>query len=317
MPEPKDTDILVRVDAISLNYRDLLVCRGAYHKGTPPAGVTPCSDAAGRVVAIGANVTSLRVGDTVMSMFAPDWLGGSLDRRALKTTLGSGSGPGVLAEFVALPERAFIRVPDGWSGIQAATLPCAGLTAWHALFEEAPVDSRSSVLVIGAGGVSVFALQMAHACGARVLAISSSDERLGRLRTLGAAAGVNYRQTPGWGDAVRTLSGGEGVDLVLEVGGAGTFDESCRAVRPGGTVALIGTLAGPAAVNLTPALLRNIRIQGTTVGSREMCERMNRALATWRLEPVVDDVYSFDEAPKAFHRLASGGHFGKVVIQVS
>lgn len=320
-PEPVCSagHVVVAVDAVSLNYRDLLVAAGAYNRGVPPVGVVPCSDAAGVVVAVSSDVASVAVGDRVMSAFAPDWRGGSLSRAALRTTLGSGSPAaiGVLAERIALPERAVVRLPGGLTTADACTLPCAGLTAWHALFEESPVGNGSSVLTIGAGGVSTFAVQMAAAAGARVIATSSTTARLERLAALGAAAGINYRDVPAWGERARELSDGEGVDLVVEVGGAGTFDESCRAVRPGGTVALVGTLAGPAPVNLTPVLLRNIRIQGTMVGSREMCERMVSAVHTWHLEPVIDRVYAFEDAPRAFERLESGLHFGKVVIATS
>jgi NADPH:quinone reductase-like Zn-dependent oxidoreductase len=314
---PGPRDVVVDVQAIALNYRDLLVTEGAYHKGVPPAGTTPCSDAAGIVSAVGAEVTGLAVGDRVMTMFAPDWQDGNLSRTALRTTLGSGSGPGVLAERVSLPENAFVRMPSRLSFLEASTLPCAGLTAWHALFEEEPKTSGQSVLVLGAGGVSVFAVQMAHAAGIRVFAITSTGERLERLRSLGVSNGVNYRSQPEWGEAIRELAGGDGVDLVVEVGGAATLGESLRAVRPGGTIALIGTVAGPAPVNLTPVLLRNIRVQGTMVGSRAMCTRMLTQLTEWRHAPVIDAVFGFDEAPRAFDHLASGKHFGKVVIQAA
>jgi NADPH:quinone reductase-like Zn-dependent oxidoreductase len=315
-PIPGAGDVLLRVVAVSLNYRDLLVTQGAYHKGRPPAGGVPCSDAAGEVIAVGSDVTGVGPGDRVMSLFAPDWQQGTLTRAALRTTLGSGHGPGMLSEYVALPARAVVPVPSRFSAVQGATLPCAALTAWHALFEEVTVGAGSTVLTLGGGGVSVFALQMAHAAGARVIAASSSEQRLDRLRALGAWAGVNYRERRSWGEHVRELAGGEGVDMVIEVGGGGTIGESCRAVRPGGMIALIGTLAEPAPVHLTPILLRNIRVQGTTVGSREMCERMVAALSDWTLEPVIDSVFSLDEAPAAFDRLASGRQFGKIVIQI-
>ena len=309
-------DVVLRTRAVSLNYRDTLVVAGAYSGGRAPAGAIPCSDAAGDVVACGDGVTRVRVGDRVTSTFAPDWLAGSLTRAALRTTLGSGQGIGVLAEQVALPETAVVPMPAGLSFDEAATLPCAALTAWHALFEEAAIGPGSSVLTLGSGGVSMFALQFAVDTGATVIATSSDDQKLERMRTRGARHGVNYRETPAWGERVRDLAGGEGVDVVIEVGGQGTLEQSCRAVRPGGTIALIGTLAGPAPVNLTPVLLRNIRVQGVTVGSREMFERMNQAISWWQIRPVIDRIFPFEDAPRAYHHLVSGQHIGKVVIRV-
>jgi NADPH:quinone reductase-like Zn-dependent oxidoreductase len=317
MPIVGSFDVVLRPRAVSLNYRDSLVVAGAYATGgRTPAGAIPCSDAAGDIVAIGDRVTRVRVGDRVTSTFAPDWIAGSLTRAALRTTLGSGQGIGVLAERVVLPETAVVPVPAGLSFDEAATLPCAALTAWHALFEEVAVGPGLTVLTLGSGGVSTFALQFAVHAGATVIATSSDDQKLERMRARGARHGVNYRETPAWGERVRDLAGGEGVDVVIEVGGQGTLEQSCRAVRPGGTIALIGTVAGPASVNLTPVLLRNIRVQGVTVGSREMFDRMNQAIAAWQIRPVIDRIFPFEDAPRAYHHLVSGQHIGKIVIRV-
>lgn len=314
MPGP--FEVVVAARAVALNYRDLLVIRGDYTRGAAPSGAAPCSDMAGEVLAIGDAVTGVREGDRVTSHFAPDWQHGRITRAAVRSTLGSGRGPGVLGERVVLHERAVMSMPAGMTFEQAATLPCAGLTAWHALFEEGAFGPGATVVTLGAGGVSTFAIQMAHAVGARVIATTSSAVKAERLRALGASEVVNYREEPAWGERVRALAGGEGADLVIEVGGQGTLAESSTAVRPGGTIALIGTLAGPAPVNLAPIFLRNIRLQGVTVGSREMFERMNLAIDAWRLEPVVDRVFTFDAAPAAFEYLATGQHVGKVVIKL-
>jgi NADPH:quinone reductase-like Zn-dependent oxidoreductase len=311
-PAPGPLDVVVAVRAVALNYRDLLVTRGDYHRGVVPVGAVPCSDMAGEVTAVGDGVTSVRLGDRVTSHFAPDWQQGRITRKAVRTTLGSGSGPGVLAECVVLHEHAVMAMPAGMTFEQASTLPCAALTAWHALFEEGAFGPGATVVTLGAGGVSTFAVQMAHAVGARVIATTSTAVKAERLREV-----VNYREHPEWGERVRDLAGGEGADLVIEVGGQGTLGESSRAVRPGGTIALIGTLAGPAPLNLAPIFLRNIRVQGVTVGSREMFERMNLAVDAWRLEPVIDRTFPFEAAPDAFEHLAAGRHVGKVVIHVS
>lgn len=315
-PEPGANDVIVRTRAVALNYRDLVVAAGGY-QGRVPVGAIPCSDAAGEVAATGADVRAFRPGDRVTSTFAPDWLTGAPTRAALRTTLGAGQAPGVLAEFVVLPASAVLSIPSLLTFEEAATLPCAALTAWHALFAAARCGLGSTVLTLGSGGVSTFAVQLACAAGATVIATSSSDVKLARLREMGVAHTLNYRDEAAWGERARALTlGAEGVDLVVEVGGQGTLDQSMRAVRPGGTIALIGTLAGPSPTNLAPLFLRNIRLQGILTGSREMFVRMHADLSRWQIRPVIDRVFDFDEAPAAYAHLAAGGHLGKVIVRV-
>jgi NADPH:quinone reductase-like Zn-dependent oxidoreductase len=305
--------VRVHVRAVSLQYRDLLMIQGRYGRVAPR--MVPCSDASGEVTAVGRDVRSVKPGDRVTSTFAPAWLAGGVTLAAAKSALGAG-GAGVLADTFVLPAHGVVPVPAHLSHEEAATLPCAALTAWHALFEEAPFSPGSTVLTIGSGGVSVFALQFATLAGARVLVTTRTPSKADRLRALGAAEVLDTRDEPAWGDRARKLAGGEGVDHVVEVGGHGTFDQSVRAVRLGGTISLIGVLAGPAAVNLTPVLMRNIRVQGVLVGSREMFGRMNAAIAHHALRPVVDRVFPFEAAPAAFRHLESGAHVGKVVVAV-
>jgi NADPH:quinone reductase-like Zn-dependent oxidoreductase len=279
----------------------------------------PCSDAAGTILAVGAGPGAgiVKAGDRVTSTFAPEWRAGQFSLAAARSALGAGHTPGCLADHVLLPAHGVVAVPSHLTMEEAATLPCAALTAWHALFEEAPIRPGDSVLTLGSGGVSCFAVQFARAAGARVIATTSTSEKAARLRALGADHVINYRETPEWGDAARAAAGGEGVDHVVEVGGQGTFDQSVRAVRLGGTISLIGVLSGPAAVNLTPVLMRNIRVQGVIVGSHEMHRRMNVALSHHALRPVVDRVFPFNAAPEAFEYLAAGEHVGKIVIAIS
>lgn len=313
--EPGPAEVLVRVAAVAVNYRDLLVTAGGYGREVP-VGAVPCSDAAGEIVAAGRDVQGLVAGQRVTTTFAPDWQDGGLSRAALRTTLGSGRTPGVLAEYLRLPAHAVVPAPPSLTMEEAATLPCAGLTAWHALFAADRTGPGRTVLTMGTGGVSIFAVQMALRAGATVIATSGSDGKLARLRAMGVAETINYRSTPDWGEHVRARTrGGEGVDLVVEVGGQGTLQQSLRAVRPGGTVALIGTLAGPAPVDLAPVFLRNITLAGILVGSRSMALAMYEAVASWQLRPVIDTVVPFADAPAAFERLRRGLHVGKVVIR--
>ncbi len=313
-PQPGPHEVLVRVKAVALNYRDLLVVKGAYNPKMPLPRV-PCSDAAGEVAAVGEKVGRVKAGQRVAGLFMPAWQSGELTDARAHSALG-GAVDGVLAEYVVLPEDGVVAIPGHLSDEEAATLPCAAVTAWHALVTEGAVKPGDTVLVQGTGGVSLFALQFARLAGARVIATSSRDDKLERVRALGVEAGINYKTTPEWGDRARVLSGG-GVDHVVEVGGAGTLAQSLRAVRPGGRVSLIGVLSGGAGqVSLFPVLMKNIRVQGIFVGSREMFEAMNRAIALHQLRPVVDRVFPFDQAPGAFRHLESGAHFGKVVIRV-
>jgi NADPH:quinone reductase-like Zn-dependent oxidoreductase len=313
-PAPGAREVLVRVHAVSLNYRDLLNLQAARPGGLPLPFV-PCSDGAGEVVAVGSEVTLWKPGDRVAGIFFRDWVSGSFELAYHKTALG-GSAPGMLAEQVVLPEHALVRVPEHLSDAEAASLPCAGVTAWQALFTRGGLQAGRTVLALGTGGVSVFALQLAKAAGARVIITSSSDEKLARARELGAAETVNYRTTPEWDKEVWRLSGKRGVDHVIEVGGPGTLEKSLNCVAAGGQVALIGVLTGfgPPTGTLFPLTARNARMDGIYVGSRADFEALNAFVTEHRIHPVIDRIFACEEAPAAYAHLQSGAHFGKVVV---
>jgi NADPH:quinone reductase-like Zn-dependent oxidoreductase len=313
-PTPKRGEAAIRVRACSLNYRDLLIAAGKYAARSDPH-LVPLSDGAGEVVAVGEGVTRLAVGDRVVGVFFQNWLAGAISSDATGLALG-GSADGMLAEYVVLPEHGVARFPDHLSFVEAACLPCAAVTAWNAVVETAQIRAGQTVLLLGAGGVSIFALQFAKLHGARVIVTSSSDEKLARLRELGADAVINYRTTPDWDDAVAELTDGRGVDLVVEVGGPGTLQRSIKAVRTGGTIALIGVLTGQGAIDPRPLIGKAVRLQGVFVGSADMLKAMFRAMAQGAVHPVVDRVFAFDEAPRAYEHLASGAHFGKVAIDL-
>jgi NADPH:quinone reductase-like Zn-dependent oxidoreductase len=310
---PGPLDVVVGIRAVSLNYRDLAVARAAKRRAKR---IVPLSDGAGEVMAVGERVTRVKVGDRVAAAFFPNWVSGGLMKEHHANALG-GSIDGVLSEQVVLPETAWVRIPAHFSFEQASTLPCAGVTAWNALFKAASLEPGDTILVQGTGGVSIFALQLARAAGANVIATSSSASKRARLEQMGAATTIDYRQEPKWGDAVRAATGGRGVDVVVEVGGAGTFDESVKALGFGGTMSLIGILAGTAGPIDTYAILqKNIRVHGIYVGSVVMFEDLVRAIEASKLEPVIDRVFQFAEARAAYEHLAGGTHFGKVVILV-
>jgi NADPH:quinone reductase-like Zn-dependent oxidoreductase len=312
-PTPGPRQVVMAVKAVSLNYRDLLVVRGQYHPRMPLPRV-PGSDCAGEVIAVGNEVKSVKVGDRVCGTFCQDWIDGSLTEAASKSALG-GAIDGVLAERVVLSEAGVIPFPAHLSYEEAATLPCAALTAWNALTTE--FDSAGkTVLLMGTGGVSVFALQFAKTLGAKVLLTSGSDEKLARALQMGADAGVNYQTTPDWDKWARTQTNGVGVDLVLEVGGAGTLDRSVKAVRHGGRIALIGVLAGGTGFDPIPVLMKSVTVRGIFVGHRVMFEAMNRHITAHILRPVIDRVFPFDQFRAAFEHLAGARHFGKVVVKV-
>ncbi len=314
-PTPRPGQALVRVRATSLNYRDLLVAKGLYSRSLP-LPLIPLSDGVGEVVEVGPGVTRVKLGDRVAAIFMQTWIEGAPTEEKAKSALG-GAIDGVLSEFVALSQEGLVPVPDHLSFEEAATLPCAAVTAWHALFGEGPPTKPGDTLLVqGTGGVSLFALQFARMAGARVIATSSSDEKLERARQLGASDGINYKSTPEWDKRVRELTGGVGVDRVIEVGGAGTLPMSLRAVRMGGRICQIGILSGAGEVNPIPILMKNVCVQGIFVGSRAMFEDMNRAIAVNQLRPIVDRVFDFEEAGAALRYLDSGVHFGKIVIRV-
>lgn len=313
--------VLIRVHAVSLNYRDLMVVKGLYNPKMELPRI-PCSDGAGEVVAIGEGVGGVKVGDRVCGIFMQRWLDGPLTAERSKAALG-GDVDGVLAEYVLLAENGVVRFPEHLSYEEAATLPCAGVTAWNALQSAGvpalPVLPGETVVTQGTGGVSIFALQFAKLLGARVIGTSSSEEKLTRAYGLGLDAGCNYRQRPEWSKWVSEVTGGKGADRIIEVGGAGTFGQSLRAARVGGMIAQIGVLSGSATsepLALTPILHKQLRVQGIYVGSRAMFEQMNAAIAKAELHPVIDRVFDFDQAREAFLHMHSASHFGKIVIRI-
>lgn len=318
---PGPGELLLRVKAASLNYRDLLTVEGKYNP-RQPLPLIPCSDAAAEVLAVGAGVDRFKAGDRVCPLFARRWIAGEPTYERLRSTLG-GPYDGTLAERLTVPAESAVAVPEHLSDAEAATLPCAAVTAWSALAFPAGAGGHGlaageTVLLLGTGGVSIFALQFAVLLGARAIVTSSSDAKLERAKALGAWRTLNYRRQPEWGRPVRELTGGAGVDRVVEVGGAGTLEQSLQAVRIGGAIALIGVLAGHRApLAVTPILMKQVRVQGTLVGSRDDFEAMNRAIAAHALRPVVDRVFPFAEVPAAFRFLAAGEHFGKVVLEVA
>ncbi|HEY3835591.1 MAG TPA: NAD(P)-dependent alcohol dehydrogenase [Bryobacteraceae bacterium] len=314
-PQPGFGQVVVKVRAVSLNFRDLMVAKGQYNPKLKMPMV-PCSDAAGEVTAVGEGVTRVKAGDRVCGIFMQGWLGGEVNEAVSRTALG-GAIDGVLAESAVFHQDGLVPIPEHLSFEEAATLPCAGVTAWDALVARGQVRAGDTVLTLGTGGVSIFALQFAVISGARVISTSSSDAKLERTKAMGAWETINYKTTADWEERARKLSGA-GVDHVVEVGGSGTLMKSLRAVRMGGTVSVIGALSGGGGeVSPVPILMKSIRVQGIFVGSREMFEAMNRAIVAHRLKPVVDRVFGFEEARDAMHYMESGSHFGKIVIQVS
>jgi NADPH:quinone reductase-like Zn-dependent oxidoreductase len=311
-PEPGHGEVLVKVKAASLNYRDLAVAKGGYGRGVP-SPVIPLSDGAGEIVATGPGVTRVANGDRVAGIFMQTWLAGPIHEDHAKSALG-GAINGMLAEYVVLHQDGVVKIPGHLSYEEAATLPCAAVTAWNALVSTGGLIAGETVLTLGTGGVSLFALQFAKMFGARVIATSSSDAKLLRVRDLGASDGINYKTTPDWEKPVRALTG-IGVDNVVEVGGAGTLDKSIKSVRNGGAISLIGVLTGGSGeINPRPLLMRSIRLQGIYVGSRSMFEAMNRAISLHEIRPIVDRVFPFSDAVEAYRYMESGAHFGKIVI---
>ena len=313
-PTPGPGQVVVAVRAVSLNYRDLLIVRGQYNPRMSLPRV-PCSDAAGEVVALGPGVTRVAVGDRVCGTFMQGWVAGRINDTHARTGLG-GDIDGVLAERVLLSEQGVVKYPSHLTVEEAATLPCAAVTAWNAL-ADGGLRAGETVLLQGTGGVSIFALQIARQFGARVLMTSGSDDKLARAIQMGASAGVNYRTTPDWDKWARSQTGGFGVDHIIEVGGAGTLERSFKAVRTGGHIALIGVLAGVGSVNPMPVLMRSLTVRGIFVGSREMFEDMNRAFELHQTRPVIDRAFRFDEFPAALEHLESGTHIGKIVIRLA
>lgn len=316
-PEPEcgSHEVVVRFRAVSVNYRDLMMVRGIYNPRLRMP-IVPFSDGAGEVVEVGKDVTRWKTGDRVMPAFMQGWIDGPVEVEKARTALG-GDLDGTLREFGAFHEEGLVRIPEHLSFDEAATLPCAALTAFNALFECARLNAGDTVLLLGTGGVSIFALQFAHAARIRTIVTSSSNEKLIRARQLGADETINYREREDWDRAVLEMTAKRGVDAVVEVGGGGTMQRSVNAVKMGGTVAVIGVLSGKGDFNPASVLMKSVKLQGIFVGSRRMFEDMNAMLAGNRtMKPVIDRVFSFGEAREALNRLASGAHFGKIVIRI-
>jgi NADPH:quinone reductase-like Zn-dependent oxidoreductase len=316
LPKLARAQVRVRVRAASLNHRDLLVARGQLFADRPLPRVL-LSDCAGEVVAIGSAVTRFGIGDRVTVAQIPQWVSGPFADGMLGSALGC-AVDGVLGEYFMADEDACAPVPDGLSFDEAATLPCAALTAWNALFENGNLKPRQTVLVQGSGGVSTFALQFALAAGAQVIATSGSESKLERLRQLGAAHVINYRQRPDWSRDVLAFTDGIGVDHVVETGGAGTLDQSIRSTAVGGLISVVGVLSGAAgSIDTLPILRGTLRLQGILSGSVEMLERMNGAIETLGVRPVIDRIFPMQDIVPALRYLESGQHVGKVVVRVS
>lgn len=312
-PAPGPGEVLVRVHACSLNFRDQIIPLGMYMGGAVDRDQVPLSDGAGEIAAIGEGVTGLAVGDRVAGTFFQNWIDGPPNPQA-GPALGAPPAPGMLQEFVVLPAHGVVKLAQSLSFEEAACLPCAGVTAWNALMEgPRPVKAGDSVLVLGTGGVSLLALQIAKAAGARVIATSSSDEKLERVRAMGADATINYRTTPQWGAEAARLAGG-GIDHVVEVGGAGTLAQSIQAVGFSGEIALIGVLTREGDTSPHGLMFKGASIRGIFVGSKGMAERLNAFVDAHGIKPVVDRSFTIDDARAAWDYQASAALFGKVVI---
>jgi NADPH:quinone reductase-like Zn-dependent oxidoreductase len=314
-PDPANGEVRIRVEAASLNYRDLLILDAAGQGGLD--GRVPLCDGAGVVDAIGSDVVRWQVGDRVAASFFRDWVSGPFKPSYIPSALGSRTLDGMLAEYVVLPATALVCVPEHLTSLEAATLPCAAVTAWHGLVTRGGMGKDDTLLIQGTGGVALFGLQFAAALGARAIVLSSSDEKLARAKALGGSILINYRDTPDWDVAVMKATDGEGASHILELGGPDTYDRSLRSVASGGKIVQIGVLTG---FGPKPDLARlqwqNADIIGVTVGSVEHFAAMNRFLTENAIHPIIDRVYGFDQAPEAFAHLRSGSHFGKIAVKL-
>lgn len=313
-PTPGYGEVLIKIKAVSLNYRDLATARSESSREQ----LIPASDGAGEVVQIGQGVTKWKIGDRVAGNFFSDWLSGGMKVSYHSSALG-GTKDGMLTEFKVLPENSIVKIPDHLSFEEASTLPCAGLTAWNALAESsAGILPGSTIVTLGTGGVSIYALQFAKKMGYQVIATSSSDTKIEKLKQLGADHVINYKTNPEWQKEVVRLTNGTGADHVIEVGGAGTLEKSLEAVRVGGTVSLIGVLTGvQGQINPFSIMRKSIRLQGIYVGSVEMFESMNQAMSAFQIKPVIEHVYNFNQANEALMKMESASHFGKIVIKTN
>ena len=308
--------VTVRMRACSLNHRDLNIVSGNYTSVSLKPGAIPLSDGAGEVIAMGPDVTRWKIGDRVAPIFVQRWLGGELLPEYMPSALG-GPSDGVLAEQIVVNEEGLVRIPTHMSFEQAATLPCAAVTAWNAAIVKGGLQAGHTMVTLGTGGVSLFAAQLGLMTGARVIATTGSDEKIARLRRLGAHEVINYRTNPNWDARVREVTDGRGADLVIEVGGPGSLATSIAAIRYCGHISAIGNLAGKATIDPGTLFAKRASMCGIQVGSRDMFEAMVRAMEISKLEPVIDRVFEFGEARAAYEYLASVKHFGKIVIRVS
>lgn len=312
--EPKEGHVLLKLKAASLNYRDLLMVKGLYNpKEHLP--LVPLSDGVGEVVSLGKNSSRFAIGDRVCPIFSQSWIKGPPSKHTLKTTLG-GPIDGMLAQYVEIGEEGLVSVPSYLSDTEAATLPCAGVTAFNALFFKSKIKKGESILLLGTGGVSLFALQFGLAQGAKVIITSSSDKKLAKAHELGAFAGINYKSCSNWSKAARELCGGVGVDHVVDVGGAATFDQSMLAACIGGQINLVGNLGGgKGEINLIPLFMKGLCVHGILVGGRDVFEEMLKFMSLHKIHPVVDKVFDFEDAISAFRYLEAAKHMGKICIR--
>ena len=312
-PTPKQGQVLLRMKAFSLNYRDILMVEGHYNP-RQPLPLIPCSDGVGEVIELGEGVSRVKIGDRVAPNFGPKWISGEPDKEKLRATLG-GPLDGVLADFMVIEEESLVVIPEHLTDVEGATLPCAALTAWSALVTHNSVKAGDTILIQGTGGVSLFALSFAQILGAKTIVISSSDEKLERVKGLGADETLNYKSTPDWGKAVKKMTGGRGVEHIVEVGGAETLKQSLKAIGLGGHIALIGVLSGTRSqLDLTSVFMNHVSMQGILVGHREGFEAMNKAISLHQLKPSIDKTFAFEETKAAFEYMKYEQHFGKICI---
>ena len=313
-PKPQKYEVLVKIYSVSLNYRDYLTIEGKYNPNYK-LPLVPCSDGAGEIVEIGESVQEWKVGDRVIGVFAPDWVDGKAERREIRNTLG-GPNDGTLTQYRIFHKNAIVSLPKNLSYSEAATLPCAGLTAWSSLFVEGNLKPGDTVLVQGTGGVSLAAISLAKSIGATVVATTGNEEKEERLKFLGVDHVINYNRTPNWGKVARSLGSGDGIDHILEVGGAGTLEESIKAIKPFGQISLIGILSGSAGkINLLPVLMQNVRLQGILVGSKNALKDLVTCIEKCEIHPVIDKEFPMESSIEAIEYLKSGSHFGKICIR--
>ena len=315
-PEPGRGQVVVRIRACSLNHRDLNIVGGGYTSVRLKPHAIPLSDGAGEIVAVGPEVTRWTAGDRVAPIFVGRWLGGELLQEYMPSALG-GPSDGVLAEQIVVSEESLVRIPSYMSYEQAATLPCAAVTAWNAALVKGRLQPGQTIVTLGTGGVSLFVAQIAAAIGARVISTTGDDAKIERLLALGPRDIINYRNTAHWDARIRELTDGRGADVIVEVGGSGSMERSIAAIKYGGHISMVGTLAGSGSIDPATLFKKRASMCGIQVGNREMFEAMNRALEVWRIEPVIDRVFDFEDARGAYEHLASGRHFGKVVIRIA